>query len=160
MFKPVTGFPDYMINENGSDILNRNFKTISTHINKYGYEVCSLYVDGKKKLKTIHSLVMETFCGERPEDMLINHKSGVKDNNYWENLEYCTSSYNSKHAYDSGLRSAVGEKNGYSKLAESDILQIRSLLGKMSQKGISEIYNIDQSTVSNIKTGKLWSHVK
>lgn len=160
MFKPVYGFEDYMINASGTEILNKDFKSISFYTDRYGYKCATLRNKGIKKNKTIHSLVMETFVMKRPFDMQINHIDGDKTNNDVSNLEYVTASENLKHAYKTGLKCALGEKNGQAKLTAKDVKEIKSLFGVISQSKIAKKFNIDQSTVSNIKTGKLWSHVK
>jgi DNA invertase Pin-like site-specific DNA recombinase len=53
-----------------------------------------------------------------------------------------------------------GEKHHLSKLKEEDVLNIRKLLSeKYKQTEIAKIYGLDPSTVSNIKTRKLWPHI-
>jgi len=56
----------------------------------------------------------------------------------------------------------VGEDNPRSKLTEGDVRQIWIMLieGKKTQKGIGDIFGIQQTTVYDIKIGKLWSHLK
>lgn len=39
----------------------------------------------------------------------MNHKDGDKTNNKLDNLEYCTYSYNEKHAYQNGLKEPKGK---------------------------------------------------
>ena len=46
-----------------------------------------------------HHLVAAAFLGPRPLGMQINHKNGIKTDNYFTNLEYVTPSQNSWHAY-------------------------------------------------------------
>lgn len=55
----------------------------------------------------------------------------------------------------------VGERNSSSKLTESDVVGIRNmlLLGK-TQKACADKYQVSQSVISNIFTGKTWAHVK
>lgn len=47
-----------------------------------------------------------------------------------------------------------GEKNTQNKLAENEVFEIYH--SNRTQRVIANEYGIDQSTVSNIKTGKLW----
>lgn len=54
-------------------------------------------------------------------------------------------------------RQAKGEKSALSKLKESDILAIRKM--NVRQEDIAKKFNIDQSNVSYIKSGKTWKHI-
>ena len=51
----------------------------------------------------------------------------------------------------------VGTRSATCKLSESQVLEIRSMVGK--QRDIAAMYNIHQSVVSRIKGGKRWHHV-
>jgi hypothetical protein len=54
----------------------------------------------------VHRLMAETFliCPGNTEDYHVNHDDGVKTNNHLDNIEWCTRSENSIHAYETGLR--------------------------------------------------------
>ena len=70
---------------------------------KQGYCVVTLRHKNKIKYKTVHRLVAETFIPNPNNYPVVNHKDGNKSNNKLENLEWCTYSYNSKHAIKNGL---------------------------------------------------------
>jgi len=54
-----------------------------------------------------------------------------------------------------------GENNPFCKLNNEDVLQIKEMLfkGDKNQTEISKLFNISDSTVSQIKTGKAWTHI-
>ena len=55
-----------------------------------------------------------------------------------------------------------GSGNGNSELDEAKVRQIKILLKteKFTQVRIAQYFKVSESTVSLIKSGKIWSHVK
>lgn len=49
-----------------------------------------------------------------------------------------------------------GSRHGLHKLTEADVLQIRRLLPSVSQTEIARQFEVDPSTINNIKSGKNW----
>lgn len=128
-------------------------------IRKIGPNGCGyfcLVISYKKKRVTekVHRLVMKAFVG--PSDLLVNHKNGIKTDNRLENLEYCTSQENAKHAVKIGL-TKTGEQCHTAKLTEKQVIEI--FKSQKSQREISEEYKIHQVTVSKIKLKKIWKHL-
>jgi len=81
---------------------------LKSHYNHKGYihNTLSRSVNGviKRKRVLLHRLVGESFLPIPPKGKnQINHKNGVKDDNYFENLEWCNNSENQKHARENGL---------------------------------------------------------
>lgn len=72
--------------------------------NKQGYLVVGMAINKKPRTKQIHRLVALTFLSNPNNLPQVNHIDGNKQNNHVENLEWCTSSENLKHAYRTGLR--------------------------------------------------------
>ena len=57
--------------------------------------------------------------------------------------------------------SCKGSKVRNSKLHESIIPTIRALLKRgVKPKEIAEMFGVSVSTISNVKRGKIWAHVK
>lgn len=64
--------------------------------NHAGYLVVSLYQDGARHTREVHSLVALTFLGERPEGLEVCHNNGDDTDNRVVNLRYDTSASNSR----------------------------------------------------------------
>lgn len=52
----------------------------------------------------LHRVLADAFIPNPNGYTVVNHKDGDKGNCSIDNLEWCTSSYNAKHAFDTGLR--------------------------------------------------------
>lgn len=78
---------------------NMNGNKLKPHHNKNGY----LTVELTGKEYKLHRLVAEHFVDGKQENLVVNHKDGNKLNCLADNLEWVTSSENTKHAYDNLL---------------------------------------------------------
>jgi hypothetical protein len=67
-------------------------------LNKSGYVMFTLTLNGKPKRWLAHRLVLLAFCG--PSPLQGNHKNGIRSDNRVDNLEYCTAQENVRHAFD------------------------------------------------------------
>lgn len=86
---------------------------MTPNIAKNGYLYVNLYIKSREKSKKIHRLVASAFCERGKDAQCVNHKNGVKTDNRAENLEWCSYSYNTKHAFEIGLKKPTkGEKDG------------------------------------------------
>lgn len=127
-----------------------------------GYEnVTLVHGNGEKRMHQVHRLVMEAFNPVLGmEKLQVNHINGVKNDNRFENLEWCTPLENVRHAYATGLIKPIdkkGSKNLMSKLTEDDVRFIRSC--GWDKKALIRHYNVDRKTIENILNRKSWTHV-
>ena len=53
-----------------------------------------------------------------------------------------------------------GENQGGAKLTEADVLAIRKAKGTATLKTLSTIYNVSQSVLCEVQSGKAWAHVR
>ena len=90
----------------------------------------------------------------------VNHKNGLKADNYYKNLEWVTRLENSNHAAVNGLY-RKGVYNHSSKLCEKDIVKIREMrLRGFNLNEIARRYNVSDACVSHICLKKTWKHVE
>jgi hypothetical protein len=75
---------------------------LSGSLDRDGYRVYRMMVDGVKKHVKGHRLVLNAFVGCQPL-LNVNHKNGDKQNNSLGNLEWVTVAQNNAHAISTGL---------------------------------------------------------
>ena len=103
----------YEINEAGNirSLHPRNYhKHIEPRIDRGGYYTVRLSKDGQTVTRFVHRLLAAAYIANPENKKLINHKNGNKLDNSLDNLEWCTPSENTKHAYETGL-SKVPDKS-------------------------------------------------
>lgn len=88
--------------QQGSRFVNQ-YKILGTKINRFGYKEVALSKDGKTKTVLLHRLIAIHFVDNPTNLPCVNHINGIKTDNRIENLEWCTQSQNTKHAYDNNL---------------------------------------------------------
>lgn len=93
----------YLVSSHGRIKSIRSNKIMRPLRTTTGYHQIQLRINGITIQRRIHRIVAQCFL-ENPENKPeVNHKDGNRVNNCLSNLEWCTKSENSKHAYDSGL---------------------------------------------------------
>lgn len=107
----------------------------------------------------VHRLVYETFVGVIPDDMIINHKNGKKNDNRLANLELATKSENSKHAVTLGLKWDVGENSHHAKLTKKQVIEIyQQCVAGIPDNILAQKYIITEKTISDIRNKKSWKN--
>ena len=114
-----------------------------------------------------HRLMLCIFKGGPPLDKpLAKHSCDNKKCCNHGHLDWGTNSENKLEFYQRGDTTkqkawkAQGVKNGHAKLSNDDIAAIRDFLDDdYNQYTIAELFNVNQSVISRIKSGFAWSHI-
>lgn len=111
-WEPINGWEDkYAVSDAGRVKNIISGKDLPQHDNGVGYKKVQLWMDGFGGRKEyVHRLVANAFLPHRSDRAEVNHKDGNPGNNTVGNLEWVTSSENTKHAVYSGALWAWGNK--------------------------------------------------
>lgn len=141
----------------------RSFLTPS--LTTLGYLKVNLWKDGKKVVRTVHTLVDDAFHGPRVVGFEVNHKDGVKTNPALSNLERVTRHENIAHAYAIGLKiGPKGSMNGRAVLNAATVANIRATVGDLSGKRLpyglcsklAREHGVSIGAMSHILHGRCW----
>lgn len=116
IWKDVTINPNYMVSNLGrvkakarevpcKSGIRKKKERILSQTDSHGYLHVGFLVNGKLKNPLVHRLVLAAFREDRPyPEWEVDHINGNTHDNRLENLEYVSSSENSKRAYSLGLQ--------------------------------------------------------
>lgn len=150
-YKIIPEFSVYEINNLGQIRNRKTKKLLKPDLAKRSYFHVKLKCELTNKHKTmyIHRLVYQTFIGQIPKGMTINHKDSNKLNNDVNNLEVLSNEEN--------IRLGVKNKKGYTTHNKKVKNQIRSLYRKgvpgCGYESLSILFGIHHSTVRRIING-------
>lgn len=126
-------------------------------VSVYGYEKINYHFPGGRRQCYVHDLVAAAFIGPKPARAHVNHKDGVKRNNFAGNLEYTTSRQNTHHAMRMGLLPR-GEKHYNAKLTRIDVTQIRAHFRGNADE-LARMFGVNRCTIHRVVNRHSWKHL-
>ena len=151
IWKPIVDFEHLYEISNNARIRNiETGKILKPYINDNGYYTIRLKTkSGTFKHKKLHRLLMLTFVGEDAERPIVNHKNGDKLDLDLNNLEWCTSSENNKHAFDMGLKFSATQKKCFITLGD---LHFSAPHAEVAAKRLHEEGYFTDVSIDSLKT--------
>lgn len=136
-------------------------KVMIPSLDHKGYFRTMIKTDSGYKTVKLHRLVALAWVPIDENKAHVDHINSIKTDNRACNLAWVTQHENTMKAFNEG-RFAVptGAKNGFSKLNDDKVREIRALFsaGK-TRKQIAEIYGVAPSTIKDVIL-RSWRHVK
>lgn len=132
-------------------------KEYKSYKNSNGYLYVTILFEQGRKSRPIHRLLAGVFIPNPDNKPYVNHRDGGKLNNELQNLEWCTASENSIHAYAQNLMQdkLFITQEALSKRRVPVYQYSKDLLLLASFKSISEAV-----ILTGIKKTKLTNHIK
>lgn len=163
-WRRIPGFDEYEASSIGRVRRRTGYRCRKTRIKKLqlgtdGYVSVALYKNARAHNRHVNTLVCLAFHGEPPEGCdQSRHIDGNRLNNLASNLAWTNAKGNADDRKDHGTH-PVGSKNGFSKLTESDVLEIRRrVLAGEKRKDVAASFEVCTSTVDKIIIGIHWTH--
>lgn len=164
IWKDITGYEGlYKISNLGNVFSIRSNKTLIPHSMGIGYLGVGLYTKSKGVNKKIHKLIADYFIPNPENKKCVNHIDGNKLNNNINNLEWCTSLENNRHAWFNKLNRApkYGDRIPNSIFKDNEIRELRKLIRSKlyTLTSIAKSYKVSLTTISSIKTNRTYGYV-
>jgi hypothetical protein len=143
-WKIIEEAPKYSISTLGRIKTNKTGRIRSIKCPSKLYTYVNLYVS-KNKMKSfrVHRLVAKAFIPNPNKYEYVNHIDGIKKNNEVSNLEWCTASYNTLHAFKSGL---MKNHSIFDEEAKKSIAYLH-IKGYASQRDLAKALNVSYETI-------------
>ena len=158
--------PRYMVSNFGNIKNTKNDTIMKFDDSKYGYSRIVINHIHLNVHRLVGSAFIENHLNERM--FIINHMDGIRNNNYWKNLEWTNYKQNSEHMVIVG-NSQRGVKNVRCELTVDDVILIsETLLKYKGTKSISKnvfeelspfIPSLTVDLVRHIKNKETWKWV-
>jgi hypothetical protein len=135
-------------------------------INAGGYLLFQYHPLGNgyaNKSLLVHRIVATVFIPNPDNKPEVNHIDCDPTNNRVENLEWCTSSENTRHSWKLGRQNDVagrlGEDHQKAKLTTVQAINIIHVKGSITAAALARLYGVRATTVLRIWSGEGWNHL-
>jgi len=123
----------------------------------HGYLFVNLCLNGKRNMRRVCRLVLETYVGFRPRKMECRHLDGRKQNDLLKNLKWGTRRENQLDRKRHGTGNNL-ERNPHAKLTQQNVKEIRNkyVPRKYSQCVLAKEYGVTRTAIQAIIENRTW----
>ena len=123
-----------------------------------GYLIIKLSKNNKQKMFRVSRLVAQAFIQNPDSKPQVDHRYGMKFDNFVENLRWVTGDENIKFTAEQGLRK-FGEDNPIAKLTSDEVQYIRLNPNNLTIVELAEEFDVCKTTISQVQRGLKYGHV-
>jgi hypothetical protein len=153
--KTIKDFPNYKLTQDGI-LTNTTLGKVITPIIKNGYVSVRMSKNNKIHWRSLHRLMYETYLGNIPDGMHVDHINGIRTDNRIENLRLLTPLENNKNR----KFLCRGENVNTNKLTEVQVMEIREAKSRgVNAPILAQKYGVNKSTINRIAKGYSWKHL-
>ena len=128
-------------------------------ISSGGYLQVHLYKENRRKVHYVHVLVAQAFVDNSKNLPKVDHRFGMRLDNYAGNLEWVTSSENTRRAVDNGLIKS-GSEHYVAKLKDEEVIYCRDVHipgdTKFGVKALAKEFKVSPMAMSMLLRGKTY----
>ena len=166
-YREIPGYEGYFVSRDG-DVRSQHgrwcrtenrWRKLKIQISRMGYPEVELAAGHRRiarRLVRVHTLILISFEGPRPEGMEALHGDDDPMNCCLDNLRWGTRAENDADKVKHG-RTIRGNRHPLRKLSEDDIPEVRRLLASgMLQREIAVIYGVTRKCINDVNCGRRW----
>lgn len=163
-YRDIPGFPRFQAGTDGGirrRVTNNFWRHLSHNINQQGYATVNLpKPKGGQTTQCVHTLVLITFVGPKPEGMQCCHGNGIRFDCRLENLRWDTQAANEADKIIHGTH-RKGCKLRIRFLTPADVVSARRMIQEgASISYVAKLLDVSESTVTRIRDRTTWKWVK
>ncbi len=153
--KQIEDYPNYFVTETGCIYSSKRDILLKGGEDKDGYILVTLQEGKRRRTAKVHREVARLYLPNPDNLPCVNHIDGNKQNNHPSNLEWCTVSHNTRHAYKLGALNQAGENNNACLNSDKQVKWVKKLFEYgHTRKEISVITRIPYGTVCSYISGR------
>ncbi len=163
-YRHLPGAPGYAVGSDGSvwsywRTKNKRWRRLKPKTTTNGYRGVTICVNGVRKCKSVHRLILEGFVGPCPRGMQCLHGPAGQTVDAIANLRWGTPSENATDRRVAGNQ-PVGSRSHFARLTEADVPVVRAMrVAGLTQLAIARKFGVSREAIARLGRGETWRHV-